>query len=148
MEGTTPVEGRLLVDDLSFLIARANALSISAANAVLRPLDLNVRSYALLALVTEQDPALTQREIASFLRLDPSQVVGLVDALASRGLIDRLPDPRDRRARSIVATQAGADLAATAREAVLAAERSAHPSLTAEEREVLVSLLRRLAFPG
>ncbi|WP_062378456.1 MarR family winged helix-turn-helix transcriptional regulator [Demequina pelophila] len=146
MEGTSAAEGGRLGDDLSFLIARANALSISAANAVLKPLDLNVRSYALLALVAGEDPAPTQREIAAFLRLDPSQVVGLVDALEGRGLIERLPDPRDRRARTVTATAAGRTLAGEARAAALEAERTLHPTLTPSERETLIALLRRVAF--
>ena len=73
-------------DDLSFLLARANALSLAAGNAALAQHGLRVRSYSVLALAAG-DARPSQRELAEFLRLDPSQVVALVDDLQARGLV-------------------------------------------------------------
>ena len=139
--------GEALVDDLSFLLARANALSIAAANAALADLGLRVRSYSVLSLAAEPSPP-SQREIAEFLRLDPSQVVALVDDLQKAGLVTREPDPRDRRANVIAATPAGRTLLARARESVLRAEHELHSELTETERATLSALLRKTAFPG
>lgn len=134
-----------LTDDMSFLLARANALSISAGNAAMAPHGLKVRSYSVLALaVSEARPS--QRELAEVLRLDPSQVVALVDDLQARGLVIREPDPADRRANVVTATAAGRTLFAAAESSARAAERRLHESLTEEERELLIVLLRRLAF--
>jgi DNA-binding MarR family transcriptional regulator len=134
-----------LGDDLSFLLARANALSVASANAALAAVDLRVRSFAVLAVVAgEARPS--QRELAELLRLDPSQVVALVDELQRRGLVVREGDPNDRRAKVIVATDAGRELYARAQPAAVAAERSLHSSLDAVERAQLTELLRRIAF--
>lgn len=136
----------VLTDDLSFLLARANALSLVAGNAALSAHGLKVRSYSVLALVAAGSRP-SQRELAEFLRLDPSQVVSLVDDLQSRGLVERRADPRDRRANVVVATPAGRALAEQARESAREAEERAHAQLTAAERESLAALLRRMAFP-
>lgn len=136
-----------LQDDLSFLLARANALSLAAGNVALSPHDLRVRSYSVLALAAGSGRP-SQRELAEFLRLDPSQVVALVDDLQARGLVAREPDPRDRRANVVVATAQGRALHAAASESARAAERELHSDLSDIERDQLADLLRRLAFPS
>ena len=135
-----------LRDDLSFLLARANALSLAAGNAALAEHGLRVRSYSVLALAASSARP-SQRELAEFLRLDPSQVVALVDDLQLRGLVVREPDPRDRRANVVVATAEGRELHAAAAESARSAEHRLHDDLTPIERDQLGDLLRRLAFP-
>ncbi len=135
-----------LADDVSFLLARANAIALAAGNAALAAHGLKARSYSVLVLASG-DARPSQRDLAEFLRLDPSQVVSLVDELQSRHLVERQPDPSDRRANVVVATDAGRELVAAAREAARLAEERVHAELSADEREVLTDLLRRLAFP-
>jgi DNA-binding MarR family transcriptional regulator len=135
-----------LSDDLSFLLARANAISLAAGNAALAAHGLKARSYSVLLLTTDESRP-SQRELAEFLRLDPSQVVSLVDDLQSRGLVERRPDPADRRANVVVATEAGRKVAAAARETARRAEEQVHGQLTRDERQTLTELLRVLAFP-
>jgi DNA-binding MarR family transcriptional regulator len=141
---TERVVGADLADDLSFLLARSNALSLSAANTALVPYGLKVRSYSVLALAVS-DARPSQRELAEVLRLDPSQVVALVDELQLRGLVVRAPDPADRRANVVSATAAGRSLFAVAERSARAAERELHEGLSGNERDQLISLLRRLA---
>ena len=132
-------------DDVSFLLARANALSIEFANAALSGAGLKVRSYTVLALATESAPP-TQRELSEFLRLDPSQIVALVDELQRRRLVERRPHPEDRRANVVVATPAGRSVAAEARRSTEEAEAIVHAALSPGEREQLATLLRRIAY--
>ena len=134
-----------LTDYLSFLLARANALSLAAGNAALSAYGLKARSYSVLAL-SAGDARPSQRDLAAYLRLDPSQVVALVDGLQSRGLVERQPDPADRRANVVVATDAGRDLFARAAEGAREAELGIHAGLSEAERDQLTTLLRRLAF--
>ena len=146
-----PTPGRLeqsvLTEDASFLLARANALALAAGNEALAEHGLKVRSYAVLALAVEETRP-SQRELAEFLRLDPSQVVSLVDDLQRRGLVAREPDPTDRRANVVVATEAGRALHERAREAAQSAQRRLHAALSAAQRAQLAELLRLLAFPS
>ena len=135
-----------LFDDLSFLLARANALSLAAGNAALSACGLRVRSYSVLALaVGNRRPS--QRELAELLRLDPSQVVALVDELQARDLVIREPDPRDRRANVVTATDAGVSLYAEATTAVAAGQGDVFGGLSREQRADLATLLRVVALP-
>ncbi|WP_345800791.1 MarR family winged helix-turn-helix transcriptional regulator [Microbacterium sp. AZCO] len=133
--------------DVSFLLARANALSVAAGNAALADLGLKVRSFSVLALAAG-DVRPTQRDLSEFLRLDPSQVVALVDQLEKRGLVARTPDPADRRANVVVATDEGRALHARAVRAARAAERDLHGDVSEDERTILIGLLARIAYPG
>lgn len=135
-----------LTNEIEFLVARATSLGKALANARLAPLDLRVRSYSVLASVCGAD-GLSQRDIAEFLCLDPSQIVALVDGLERRALLERLPDPRDRRTKLIRATAAGRKLHAQAADIVRDAEDESLQNLSTAERDQLRELLRRMAFP-
>jgi len=135
-----------LATDLSFLLARANALALAAANAALATHGLRARSYSVLALATDVRP--TQRELAEFLRLDPSQVVVLVDELEKRDLVQRRPDPGDRRANVVVATDVGRALFAKAQRSARTVEASLRAAVDPEDRVKLADLMHRLAFPA
>lgn len=142
---THRVAGSALDDDASFLLARANALSIAEGNGALAEHGLRARSYSVLALASAADGP-SQRELAEILRLDPSQVVALVDDLQGRGLVERQPAPTDRRANVVLATDEGRALLQRATAAAARAEQRVLDALDAEERAHLVALLRRVAF--
>lgn len=137
--------GSDLVDEIEFLAARARSLGSAHANAMLAPLDLKVRSYSVLAMACSgTEPS--QRELADFLRLDPSQIVSLVDALEQRGLVLRAADSRDRRSKVIRPTAAGMELYERATASVRAAENTSLAALDGPERDQLRVLLRKIAF--
>ena len=130
--------------DLAFLLARANAVSLAGANRSLADLELKVRSYSVLALAAA-DTRPNQRELSEFLRLDPSQIVALVDDLQQRGWVRREPDPRDRRVKVVVATDTGREAYGRAYEQVHAHQREHFSVLDDEELAQLTSFMRRLA---
>lgn len=70
-----------------------------------------------------------------------------VDRLTSRGFVERLPDPNDRRGVLVRLTPEGKVAVDAAFEALLEAERDLMPDLDDAERETLATLLRRLLEP-
>src|SRR5438105_14846134 len=56
------------------------------------------------------EPPISMRELAERLRSDPSNVTGLIDRLEARGLVERRPDPKDRRVKGLALTSAGAKM--------------------------------------
>ena len=55
------------------------------------------------------DPA-PMGDLASHLHCDASNVTGIADRLEERGLVERTPDPDDRRVKRLVLTDAGREL--------------------------------------
>ena len=70
-----------------------------------------------------------------------------VDRLTARGLVERLPDPRDRRGVLVRLTVEGKAAVDGAFEALLAAEADLLADLPAKERTRLAGLLRSLLAP-
>lgn len=134
-----------LVDDIEFLTARARATGSARANQALKPLGLRVREYSVLKLA-RSGLRPSQRELAEFLRLDPSQIVALVDKLERRDAIRREPDQRDRRSKVVIATKKGQRIGADADKRINQAENGSLAPLNNQEREQLKALLRRIAF--
>jgi DNA-binding MarR family transcriptional regulator len=63
------------------------------------------QAKVLLRLGPEE--SIPMRTLARSLGYDPSNLTGLVDKLEDRGLIERRPDPADRRVKAIVITEEG-----------------------------------------
>ena len=92
--------------DAGFLLAKLHAGGSVLNNRALAEFGLKERSYSVLALAnSELEP--TQREMAEFLSLDPSQIVALIDELEKRGLVVRAPGKQDRRAKIVSSTPEG-----------------------------------------
>jgi DNA-binding MarR family transcriptional regulator len=133
-----------LTDDVGFLLSRASGLFVRASNAALVSYGLRVRSYSVLLLACAADDGVSQRDLAGALGLDPSQVVLLVDELAESGLVERRPSASDRRAKLVVATEAGRTLRTEAVREVDAAVTAQLADLTGTEQYLLRDLLGRL----
>ena len=88
---------------------------------------------------------ISMRELAERLKSDPSNVTGLIDRLEARGLVERRPDPRDRRIKGLALTAAGARLRAR----LLARLYSAPPavaSLAERDQRALQDVLQRVVW--
>jgi len=95
------------------------------------------------ALLQLAEP-LSMNHLAGELGCDNSNVTGLVDRLAARGLVSRRESPDDRRVRQVVLTDAGR----RTREQLL--QRVGAPvgelgRLTEDEQRQLLELLRKVA---
>lgn len=61
-----------------------------------RSRDMTRAQWHILARV-ERQPGLSQRELATICEVEPITIARLVDRLEQRGLLERRPDPDDRR---------------------------------------------------
>lgn len=89
-------------------------------------------------------PELRQSQLAGLLEVTPIAVARLVDRMEAEGLLERLPDPADRRAwrlrltaRARARMQTMQDIAGEVRAVALA-------GFTAKEQEFLLDALRRI----
>jgi len=124
---------------LLFRLWRAS--HVRAADA-LGSVGLTPALFALLNVIGAREGAI-QQELGSALGIDRSTMVSLIDQLESAGLAKRRPSATDRRAREIATTPKGRRLLQRSRQMILETEDEVLAGLTADERDELLSLLRR-----
>lgn len=122
-------------------LARATSRRLTAA---LESLGMSGHEFATLSLLRDSGP-LSQQQLSEGLRIHPSNLVGLLDALEQQGLVARSRDPADRRRHFVGLTPAGMQRLGEAQRAALDAERELLAPLSAAERKELQSYLVRLA---
>jgi len=104
----------------------------------LRPVD-----FSVLSLITH-NPGITSRQLCSTLGILPPNLVGMINALEKRELIQRQPHPRDGRAMGLHLTTAGQKLMRDAERTAAELEAEAAARLTASETKTLIRLLKKI----
>jgi DNA-binding MarR family transcriptional regulator len=95
-----PEEADLLVDRLLDVTHRVQQVVSEVAERY----DLTAQQVGLLRML---DEPMSMRAYAEDLSCDPSNVTGLIDRAERLGLVQRLPDPLDRRVRMLTLTTKG-----------------------------------------
>lgn len=113
---------------------------------VLATFELTAREFLVLSFVRASD-ALSQQQLSERLHLDPTIVVGLIDALEARDLLSRTKDPADRRRNVLTVTPAGLRLHDSAVAAARQAETEFLDRLSAAERAELRTMLHTVLGP-
>ena len=99
--------------------------------------------FSVLSLIAH-NPGATSRQLCSTLDILPPNLVSLIAAMDSRGLIERRPHPHDGRAIGLHLTPAGEELIREAEQTVMQLEADASARLTSRERETLIRLLQKM----
>jgi DNA-binding MarR family transcriptional regulator len=99
--------------------------------------------YRLLAALEEFGPA-SQAALGRRTSIDRSDVVAALNDLAARGLIERSPDPDDRRRNVITITPPGVEQLRDLDEIVVGVQESLLAPLSRADRAQLIELLTRL----
>ncbi|MFN7150268.1 MAG: MarR family winged helix-turn-helix transcriptional regulator [Microthrixaceae bacterium] len=94
--------------------------------------------------VADREDGLPMRELACRLHCDPSQLTGIADRLEAMALVERRPDPADRRVKLLGLTPRGERLAHRL-SVELNADAPGFSALTDHERTTLEHLLSKLA---
>ena len=110
--------------DLAAMVVPLARALVAAEEPVLRAHQVSMWGYVVLNALAEQPvrtPSIrTQAALAQSIGADKSRIIGVLDELQQRGLIERRPDPADRRVHLLALTEAGRRL----RESV----RDGHPA--------------------
>lgn len=82
--------------DLLFLLHDVARLLRVDADKRARSHGMTRAQWAILIWL-ERQPGISQKELAELLEVEPITVARLIDRLERRGMVERRPDPRDRR---------------------------------------------------
>ncbi|HVF75258.1 MAG TPA: MarR family transcriptional regulator [Acidimicrobiales bacterium] len=124
-------------------VMRAQQLVSTAVERALRPHGLSFARYEVLMLLSfTRKGSLPMTKMGDRLMVHPTGISKLVDKLEDDGLVQRVPDPGDRRRTLATITPAGRRLAAKATKAVTAVRFGV--DLGDEELERLIDGLTHL----
>ena len=103
-----------------------------------RPVDFSVMSLII------HNPGITSRQLCSTLGLLPPNLVGMINALEQRRLIERRPHPTDGRAMGLHPSEPGRSLMHQAEQTATQLEHQATVRLTPAENRTLIRLLKKI----
>ncbi|MBT6274402.1 MAG: MarR family transcriptional regulator [Chromatiales bacterium] len=132
-----------LDDQVGHLLRRANQRHTALFAEHFAADGLTTLQFAALMKLAEWQ-SLSQNQLGRLTAMDPNTIQGVVKRLASRGLLERQPNPDDRRRITLILTEPGKRLCAELAPNGLEISRKTLDPLNAKEREQLLALLRRI----
>lgn len=128
----------------AFLLAQVGARAAASFATRLQELEF-IPAHAGTLRAIAGNAGISQQTLASLLGMVPSRLVALLDELERRGLVERRDHPDDRRVYAIHLTEKGSRAMAELGRVARAHDDSVCASLSDKEREILWSLLSRIA---
>ncbi len=128
----------------AFLLAQVGSQAAARFAERLAPLALSPPHAGILRAL-HAGSALSQQGLGKILGIFPSRLVILVDELEGRGMVERRDSPDDRRSYALHLTRTGHETLEAIGRIARAHEEDVCTALSPDEREVLATMLRRIA---
>ncbi|HEY6275488.1 MAG TPA: MarR family transcriptional regulator [Streptosporangiaceae bacterium] len=126
-----------------YLLARLGMESRRIWGQMLTEHGLTPHQFGVLSALDKLG-AQSQQQLGRAIGVDPRNAVPIIDALEQRGLLERRPDPADRRKHAITLTRAGHIKIEQLGQSGSEIEESFLASLTDQERDRLHATLSKL----
>ncbi|WP_082735686.1 MarR family winged helix-turn-helix transcriptional regulator [Polycladidibacter stylochi] len=127
-----------LVQDLARLLRKFIEKELAKAGLGITPSGARVLFYSLAF------PGLRQNQLAERMSLDPMTLVGHLDILEEQKLVERKPDPEDRRCNIVALTPQAMELLKEVKQVGLKAQAQAYGDLSDSELEQAYILLKKM----
>ena len=124
-------------------VVRLADLVLARAEAALQPFDLTPLAFDTMVCISAGED-LSQVELSRKLNKYAPKLVGLLDGLEARGLIERKINPADRRRHNLGLTPVGRTLLQRAAAAAAALEQELFGELPKADKDRLTALVDRL----
>ena len=131
-------------DSLAFLLSQVGAHASARFAERLVSLELKPPHAGILQVISQYD-GLSQQALGEKLGIFPSRLVGVLDELEERGLLERRSSPVDRRSHALYLTDAGRAIVEQIGRIARVHEDALCVALDASERSQLTELLARIA---
>jgi DNA-binding MarR family transcriptional regulator len=133
-----------MADDCAFMLSKIGARANKLFAIELEPLGLRPNHVSVLNYLRASEGA-SQRELVDGLWIDASSMVALLDEFEARGLAERRPNERDRRAYAVHLTDEGRAMLDRALAMSRAVEERLLAPLDAADRDRLRDMLAAIA---
>jgi len=133
----------VLEHQVGHLLRRAHQRHSTIFQDGMGDVQLTPTQYAALVKIRDLGQ-ISQNQLGRLTAMDPATIQGVVQRLAARGLVDRTPDPHDRRLMQLRLTAKGRALVQAAIARGIDITEATLAPLSEAERPVFLSLLRKL----
>jgi len=130
--------------DLAAMMVPVGRALTAGEQPILDAHGLTMWAYVVLVALADE-PVRTQAALADSIRADKTRIIPVLDDLQQRGLIERSPDPADRRSHLLSLTTAGRHVHRAARSGIRTYERRLLDRLSPAERSGLLAALAVLS---
>jgi len=117
---------------------------IAAELPVLEANGVSMWGYSVLVAL-DRAAIRTQAALAEAIGADKTRIIAILDELQDKGLIVRVPDPEDRRARILEITKDGRRVKETVQAAIQRGEERWLSKLSAADRAAFLRILQELS---
>jgi DNA-binding MarR family transcriptional regulator len=126
--------------DLAAMVVPLGRALMRAEEPVLEASGLTMWAYSVLLALRSQ-PARSQAALAAQIGADKTRLIPILDDLQQRGLIERRPDPADRRSHLLSATPEGHRISARTQREIQRREESLLAQIPPQDRETFLRAL-------
>ena len=131
-------------DGIGFLLSQVASHASARFAGRLEPLGFKPAHAGVLGVIREAD-GLSQQALGERIGMFPSRLVGLIDEMEGRGLVERRSRPSDRRSYALYLTQAGRAALEQIGQVSREHQEEIFASLSDVEKAKMVGFLRRIA---
>ena len=117
---------------------------IAAELPVLEENGLSMWGYSVLVAL-DRSAIRTQAALAEAIGADKTRIIAILDELQDKGLIERVADPEDRRARLLAITKDGRRVKEATQAAIQRGEERWLGTLSASDRATFLRILQELS---
>jgi DNA-binding MarR family transcriptional regulator len=132
--------------DLGTMLHRLGRRVLAMERPILARHAVTLWAYIVLTALTD-GPMRTQAALAASIGADKTRIIPVLDDLQRRGLIEREPDPADRRVRLLGITESGRRLQRAIRADIRAGEAELVAALAPGDRDGFLRALAALTPP-
>lgn len=126
--------------DLGAMVLRLGHRLLAMEQPILARHGISMWAYIVLSSL-RRSPVRTQAALAASIGADKTRMIPVLDDLQQRGLIEREPDPSDRRVRLLELTEEGARVQRAIQADIRVGEAELLASLSDEDRRVFLRVL-------
>jgi len=140
---TEPVDASYLEGLIGYNARRAALTVIAVFLERMKPYGLRPVDFSTLSLIAH-NPGITARQLCHALGVLPPNMVGLINGLEQRTLIERRPHPSDRRAQGLHLSAHAVPMMQAAERTAAQIEQEAAHRLSPAEQKTLMRLLQKI----
>jgi DNA-binding MarR family transcriptional regulator len=137
------INGDRAPQTLAFLLSQVGIHASRRFAERIAAVDLNPPLFRVLNLVAAAEGQ-SQQAIGAAIEIPASRMVALVDELEQRGLVERRPNPEDRRVRALYLTPTGKRCLERGRKIAKQHEEELTEGMSPADRKRIVALLQKI----